>query len=290
LEAFKKNAQRNLKANLNAEKKKRQKLARKLATMTLAAVEAEADKVTCEEVPTSNLVRPIEDTHWLDHEKAVEDEYKGLRHHLHKHGKHMTTGGTGAGMYFGMYTEEEADHRLLEEEQDAEHTKTKTAHFKSGEYFKRKYDISARRLTSETEELEHTKAAVEDCTREVEAGYKELELKRASLKNCEYKVKTLKWMLKKVVEQWWEEVDAEKTGAQAPVAPTSPLAGLSEDSLALVAQEEDKLVEGTNLNEYIQKKMKSISDTLPRWSQAFKGDGIASAEGSGGLGPAHVRT
>lgn len=289
LEAFKQNAQRNLKANLTAEKKKRQKLARKLATMTLAAVEAEADKVTSEEVPTSNLVKPIEDTHWLEHEKDVEDEYKGLRHHLHKYGKNMTTGGTGAGLYFGMYSEADADNRLLEEEQDAEHHKTHSTHFKSGEYFKRKYDISARRLSNETEELNATKHAIEDCSREIEAGYEELKIKKSALKNCEYKVKTLKWMLKKVVEEWWKEVDSDDSGpAGASGASKLPTGGMGEDSLALVAQDDEKLGEDTNLNDYIQKKMKCISDTLPRWSQAFKGDGIASADGNGGLGPAHV--
>ena len=201
---YKQQVEHNLKATLKEEKRKKAGLARKLASMTLEAVDAEIDAATSEPVPSANLVTAVKDQHWLEHEEQVEREYSGLKHHLHYFGSHLTTGGSGADLYFGAYDEEQVKQRLQEEENDVPHKvlKREKKTTKTHQYYKEKYDISARRLKSEKEELEHTNAAILDCEREIQAGLEELKYKNISLKNYEYKVQTLIWIMREIGKHW----------------------------------------------------------------------------------------
>jgi len=259
---FRRKAELNLKKSLEAEKMKKGKLARKLATMTLEAVEAETDLATMFDVPTANLVREIPDQHWMEHEAEVEEEFKSLKHRLHHFGRHTTSGGTGGGLYFGAYTRSDVDQQLREEEYDTPHKRFVHKRRKSAQYYKDKYDISARMLASETEELEHTRAAIADCDREIESGKKELEFKKIALKNCEYKVESLLWMLKEIGERW-------KTGEKDETDVT--IGGeTSKDSIADI---EDKTNDAKVDDEVIEAALNGISSVLPKWSVAFCGDG-----------------
>ena len=63
---YKQQIEHNLKATLKNEKRKKAGLARKLASMTLEAVDAEIDAATSEPVPSANLVTAFEDQLWFE--------------------------------------------------------------------------------------------------------------------------------------------------------------------------------------------------------------------------------
>lgn len=257
---FKDKAQRSLRINIQKEKAKKGKLARKLAMMTLEAVEAETDEATMHDVPTANLVQEIENQHWLDHEAEVESEFKDLKHRLHHFGKKLTSGGSAGGLFFGSYTKDDVDQQLQEEEFDTPHKRLMHRRRKSAQYFKEKYSISARLLKSEEEELEHTKAAIVDCTREIENGQKERHLKRVAMKNSEYKVKTLLWMLKEMANKW-NTADENMS--------------VREGESKVIVSANDEIGPDTDLDVFINSTMNQISTVLPKTSVAFGGDSPA---------------
>ncbi len=266
---YKEQIQHNLKTNLKEEKRKKAGLARKLASMTLEAVDAEIDAATIEPVPNSNLVTAFEDQHWFEHEKQVEEEYSNLHHHLHHFGSHLTTGGSAGDLYFGAYEEEEIKQHLHEEEDDAPHEMMshKKKKKKTHQYYKEKYDISSRRLNSEKEELEHTKKAIVDCEREIRAGQQELKYKHISAKNWEYKVQTLVWIL--------QELGKTGNGENSSISiPLSRSKAKSSSESTAVLNEQGRLVvnAGIKMSTLIDSKLMEISNELPLWSEAFKGN------------------
>ena len=270
---YKQQIEHNLKATLKNEKRKKAGLARKLASMTLEAVDAEIDAATSEPVPSANLVTAFEDQHWFEHEEQVEKEYSELKHRLHHFGSHLTTGGSGGDLYFGAYDEEQVKQRLEEEENDAPHKNiSRGRKKKTHQYYKEKYDISARRLKSEKEELEHTKAAILDCEREIRAGREELKYKNVALKNNEYKVQTLIWILNEIEKHWTD--DEEDSSISIPLSRSlRSLSSQQQQSVQL--NENGKLIlnSSTKLSTLIDRKLMDISNELPLWSDAFKGEG-----------------
>jgi hypothetical protein len=275
---YKEQIEHNLKTNLIEEKRKKAGLARKLASMTLEAVDVEIDAATSDPVPSANLVTAFEDQHWLEHEEQVEKEYAGLKHHLHHFGSHLTTGASGGDLYFGAYEDEEVKQRLEEEENDLPHKVFSKKKKKTHQYYKEKYDISARRLKTEKEELEHTKAAVLDCEREIRAGRDELKYKHIALRNNEYKVQTLIWILNEIGKHWNDD-DSDPSTISMPLSRS--FKNSKSQSLTSL-NEKGKLVlnSNTKLSTLIDSKLMDISNELPLWSEAFKGEGDSSLSSS----------
>lgn len=253
-----------LQLRLDAEKRKKTSLGRKLASTTLSAVEKVVDEVLREPIPTvSSMVFEIPDQHWKEHERAVEEEYAELKSNLPHYGTHLTTGGSGGGLYFGARRGSSVYYQ-------APSSKSRRASILdyTAAYYEKKYDISARRLESESQELEHTMTAIEDCEREIEAGEKELAYKQMALKNAEYKTRALLWLLERIASQ--KDGSEDHTFSMPLSRPTitqpSSTRATLDDNGRLV------LADGVTMGAFVDEKMAEISAQLPRWSAAFKGE------------------
>lgn len=258
--------------------------------MTLQAVESEVAQITSEAVPSDELTVPstAQQRHFSQDSAEVLDEYNHLHKKQHHFGSHMTSDVSGGGLWFGTYTEEQADAMLDAEQNGGERPdESKRERYGSGQYVDRKLHESERRLLQTKDELAETKRALADATREVELGKHEVEQRAAELKNTEYKVKCLLRMLKDILPSVMDKQPqgAGDYGGPAPPPPpgtditaTRRASAINPKDLAAATRQEEMLDENTDLPNFIDMKIASIANTLPLCSQMF-----ASAPGGDSL-------
>jgi hypothetical protein len=286
LEAHKESAHRNLQAHLEIERRKRQKLARKLAKLTLSAVESEVAAVTAETVPDAGLVQAVPKSRFLEREAAVEAEYAALHKQLQRC-EQDTRGGTSNGLYFGTYDRVTAEKRAELEAQGRDPAEAARLLAAEGvvehrgddgvTYARMKFSHSTRRLEALKLEYGKTCKALNDASREVELGKLELEQRGAQLKNAEYKVKTLLRLLQLVLPSAQggrtSSVKLGDAGRGSGLGSLERLAGAQPgpeggaDESGVQALLHDAGEE--ELARFVDARMEDISKMLPLWSHAF---------------------
>eukprot|EP00941_MAST-03F_sp_MAST-3F-sp1_P000887 g887.t1 len=181
VEAHKKSAQRNLRMHLEAEVKRRQQLSRKVAKLTVEAVEAEIDAISAEDLPSERLVFETKKTNFLESVNAVEEEYK--RAMTLPHTENILAIRTG-----------------------------QTSDSYENQYVHQRFAISEKKLALTKEALKKTNQALQSAQRELELGKLELKERAVDAKNTDYKVKTLLRMLKVLLPKAQGEVVSEEKG------------------------------------------------------------------------------